>query len=166
MPFDSTDYFRTEPAKVYDKDNPPTRMSEAIRMAVADVEALLDRGFDYNWSQSWFVLPTDRHLLQDHQRTCTTCTAGAVVARITNYEKSVSGFSSFGSPTWESLLRALSDLTQPLHPRPIRGAFECWPEGFGGSPEFETQITPASTDPAAFKRDMLNLADRLEAEGS
>ena len=166
MPFDSTDYYRTEPAKVYDADNPPTRMSEAIRMAVADVEALLDRGFSYDWNQSWFVLPKDRHLLSGHMRVCNTCTAGAIVARVTNYEKSVSGFSGLGSPAWESLLHALSELTQPDRRNPIEMAFNQWPRGFSALPEFEAWITPASEDPTAFKRDMLNLADRLEAEGS
>ena len=164
MAFDSTDYFRTEPAKVYDKDNPPTRMSEAIRMAVADVEALLDHGFTYDWGHADFIPHGSEYDHLGGDKRCTTCTAGAVIARMTNYEKYKTWF-AFGD-AWQSVFGGLSALTQPDRIGSLNEAFEEWPSGFAAAPTFGALITPANTDRHAFKRDMLNLADRLEAEGS
>lgn len=168
MAFDQLDFVPAlPPAPVYDQDNPPTRMSEAIRMAVADVEALLDNGFTYDWYNSWFIVPSDKHLIRLNIRACATCTAGAVVARITGYAESVSGFSGLGhSGAWPHILSALSELTQPDSTCQLDGAFRQWRQGFSAAPKFSVTITEASKNPTAFKRDMLALADRLEAEGS
>lgn len=157
MPFDGkvSDYFETKPAPVYGKDNPPTRMSEAIRMAVADVEAATARGFVWKW---------DRYTSEENG-ICFVCTAGAVAQRLHNFDgNSHSGFIT--SDEWWGIMRALSGLTFPRSKRAVEAAFEEWPEGFFGEPMFKARIVPFSEDPAAFKRDMLALADRLEAEGS
>jgi hypothetical protein len=165
MPFDGkvSDYFETKPAPVYDRDSPPPTMAEAIRMAVADVEALLDRGFQYGWGHPWF-LPEGK--AQKNHKACVTCTAGAVVARMTNYKEAVSGLSYDDvSVEWRQVLRALSDLTLPGSTTGVSDAYGYWPQGFTTKPPRKSVgITPANKDPAAFKRDMLALADRLEAE--
>ncbi len=64
MPFDTTNFDYTKVTPVYDRDNPPKRMSEAIRMAVADVEAQDAAGVEYDYFD------------------CMRCTAGAVCRRI------------------------------------------------------------------------------------
>jgi len=150
MAFDSTDYFRAEPAKVYDKDNPPARMSEAIRMAVADVEAQERAGIEYDWFD------------------CATCTAGAVVRHLGGKR-----WDDFG-PKWEALFECLSFISMSWGGYSLDGDIfsgnerEFWDDaGFGQVPKnVLVTMTPYGANPAAFKRDMLNLADRLEAEGS
>lgn len=157
MAFDSTDYFRTEPAKVYDKDNPPARMSEAIRMAVADVDAQEAAGIEYEWAD------------------CTRCTAGAVVRQLGG-----DSWFCFG-PKWNGIFGVLSTITMgwaEWEGQTIQSLFgfdcdrqsrlEDWAASEFSMPEASVHlvITPYYQDPAAFKRDMLNLADRLEAEGS
>lgn len=145
MPFDGkvSDYFETKPAPVYDRDNPPPTMAEAIRMAVADVEAQERAGVEYQWSD------------------CLRCTAGAVCRRIGlsddwNYFKE--------SSAWGVILRALSGLTIPAGRSGLRGAWQEWPSGFSRKQTDDVHITPFHENPTAFKRDMLALADRLEAE--
>ena len=148
MPFDGkvSDYFETKPAPVYDRDNPPLTMSEAIRMAVADVEAQEQAGIQYDWMD------------------CERCTAGAVVRRMNG-----AGVNDFG-PTWNRVFSALSQLTEPFGLQAgcyLKTTSDAAPELFA-HPYWigEPPLTPYATDPAAFKRDMLALADRLEAEGS
>jgi hypothetical protein len=48
----------------------------------------------------------------------------------------------------------------------LTAAFHAWPGGFRVLPRGNDRITEYNKNPAAFKRDMLELADRLEAEGS
>jgi hypothetical protein len=165
MPFDGkvSDYFETKPAPVYDRDNPPPTMAEAIRMAVADVEAQERAGVQYFWGA------------------CNRCTAGAVVRRVSpDWNKDAPGLPREYAvwmhaptqvpPDWRSILRALSELTAPTSiyigddHNALKYAFRYWPQGFAVEPTFSWSTPGYSIDPAAFKRDMLALADRLEAE--
>ncbi len=153
MPFDGkvSDYFETKPAPVYDRDNPPPTMAEAIRMAVADVEAQDRLGIQYEWID------------------CEVCTAGAVCRRLGADEPGE--WNQFGSK-WEGVLETLSTLTSGWRETCFRSVFfddpvwgTRWRQaGFGRVPDIEFTITRYETNPAAFKRDMLALADRLEAE--
>jgi hypothetical protein len=149
MPFDGkvSDYFETKPAPVYDRDNPPPTMAEAIRMAVADVEAQERAGIQYEW------------------RDCSRCTAGAVVRRMGG-----DSWQDFGK-RWEAVLDCLSLLcaAESVDMRGLFGQSDCfgaqWRNArFGRVPKVSARITPYKTNPTAFKRDMLALADRLEAE--
>jgi hypothetical protein len=159
MPFDATtsDYLKTKPAVQYGRDNPPPTMAEAIRMAVADVEAQERLGIEYIWTE------------------CDVCTAGAVCRRVGLPATSWFAWDrqDYGSG-WKPILNALSALTMPpqefkddpfLAPPGLLSAFEIWPGGFSGDPSFDWTTEGYSANPTAFKRDMLALADRLEAEG-
>ena len=155
MPFDGkvSDYFETKPAPVYDRDNPPPTMAEAIRMAVADVEEATARGYVWKWE--------DTFAERDGQ--CFVCTAGAVVQRLHQFDRKAHIY-MFASK-WDRVLWALSDATLPGNPYAVSDAYGRWPAGFSRKPSFETKITAFNEDPTAFKRDMLALADRLEREG-
>ena len=156
MAFDGKVSDCTKVAPVYDRDNPPTRMSEAIRMAVADVEAQERSGVEYDWDM------------------CEVCTAGAVCRRADLGFWHVLTPASKVPESWQSVLDALSILTAPneYDPDDIQGkpgllsAWGMWPKGFADDPAFEWSTPGYTADPVAFKRDMLALADRLEAEGS
>lgn len=160
MPFDATDYTVVTEPKVYGPDNPPKRMSKAIRMAVADVEALLDRGDRYDWF-CWHYFDQDDTCVDVEDR-CATCTAGAIAARLSEYKTAC--MEDFGFE-WAMIGGALSKLTRPSGAdfAEISGQ---WPAGFSKCTDIDVCIPQANHDPAAFKRDMLALADRLEAEGS
>ena len=152
MPFDGkvSDYFETKPVPVYDRDNPPPTMAEAIRMAVADVEAQERAGVEYVWSD------------------CSRCTAGAVVRRIGGTH-----WHTFGK-TWGGVLSCLSHLTVGHYKTTFEEEFgetkyfgSRWrAANFGRVPNVSFSLTRYDRDPAAFKRDMLALADRLEAEAA
>ena len=160
MAFDATEYLTTD-LPVYDKDNPPERMSQAIRMAVQDVEAMLAAGHRYRWSS-----PSIAHFRSWHAftgvRSCAACTAGAVIYRLNEAQDN---WEAFG-PTWAHIFSALSSLTASGYRRNVAAAFQIWPTGFARRPKPIVHITPANEDFPAFKRDMLALADKLEAEGS
>lgn len=153
MPFDGkpSDYTKLAPPapQEFTRDNPPTRMSDAIVMAVADVEAQERAGVEYDWGE------------------CERCTAGAVCRRI-GLTKNDWGLRVRGP--WASPLIALSHLTMSVRPDSELGsldqAFQVWPEGFSDQPDFDWRTSGYTADPIAFKRDMLALADRLRAEGS
>ncbi|MEL6859280.1 MAG: hypothetical protein AAFO74_12910 [Pseudomonadota bacterium] len=148
MPFDQTNFDYTKVTPVYDKDNPPKRMSEAIRMAVADVEAQEKLGIQYNW---W---------------NCSVCTAGAVVRRMHGDCTGSSDWGKFG-PQWAKVLQALSMLTCPTGPGEEQDTnFLDFREAFGDVPFMTFTLTDYSVSPKKFKAEMLALADRLEAEGS
>lgn len=149
MPFDSTQFDYTKVQPVYDRENPPKRMSEAIRMAVADVEAQERAGIEYDW---W---------------NCAICTAGAVVLRLCG--RVSPDWDEFGRE-WYSVLESLSILT--AQDSQNRGgaalcAYTNSPSLFAVEPErTEEAIADFAESPEQFKTDMLALADRLEAEGS
>lgn len=153
MPFDGkvSDYFETKPVPVYDRDNPPPTMAEAIRMAVADVEAQERLGIQYDWME------------------CERCTAGAVCRRLGAEDRA--DWRQYGQ-TWEGVLDTLSLISMEWTDHSLRAVFcedDHWSgywknAGFGRVPDITFTITPYKKDPAAFKRDMLALADRLEAE--
>lgn len=150
MPFDSTQFDYTKVQPVYDKDNPPKRMSEAIRMAVADVEAQERAGIQYCWTD------------------CKVCTAGAVV-RSRNLEEKFAY--QWEDTAWGQVLGALSQLTEPVGMSEgvtLKVVVRKYKELF--APDFNARdfarLTPYTESPAKFSEDMLALADRLEAEGS
>lgn len=153
MPFDTTNFDYTKVTPIYDKDNPPKRMSEAIRMAVADVEAQVRSGVDYDWLE------------------CDQCTAGAVCRRI-EPEWNNSGehnwyFTTWNIGPWGPVLKALSYLTSPEEMHPLWEAWDEWPDGFNKEPcHLDKSTFVFADDPIEWKADMLALADRLEAEGS
>ena len=157
MPFDTTNFDYTKVTPVYDKDNPPKRMSEAIRMAVADVEAAIAAGFKWDWTN---VFDED-----EDTKVCSVCTAGAVVQRLFDYDRDADHIDMAGDH-WESQLWALSELTAPRYNRNVFHAHREWPAGFAQKPVSHWEITPCNENPEQFKADMLALADRLEAEGS
>lgn len=146
MPFDTSNFDFTKVTPVYDKDNPPERMSEAIRMAVADVEAQELLGIKYEWSD------------------CQVCTAGAVCRR-TGLDPEAWDNLAMSGP-WFDVLNALSEVSYHYTARPVLDAYEKWPEGFSGKPSFEVEISNPDEDLKSFCEEMLALADRLEAEGS
>jgi len=160
MPFDATNYLEVAPAKVYDKDNPPTRMSEAIRMAVADVEAQHRTGIQYEWFS------------------CHVCIAGAVARRVnpdwvfeqdsdevleeTNWYDQPERFDE----AWMQVLHALSRITMPMSLVAPDRAFDYWPSGFAQRPTFDGPMFGYNEPHRKWCSSMLALADRLEAEGS
>jgi hypothetical protein len=157
MPFDGkvSDYFETKPAPVYDRDNPPPTMAEAIRMAVADVEAQEAVGVQYEWAD------------------CARCTGGAVVRRMGGRPSGAAWF-DFGD-RWYGVLQCLSAVSLKWENASMRDSVfrkgsdrdRLWADaGFGVIPDIQISITPYETNPTAFKRDMLALADRLEGEGA
>ena len=145
MPFDGkpSDYTKVAPpAPVFTRDNPPTRMSDAIVMAVADVEAQERAGVEYRFMN------------------CAVCTAGAVMRRMGN--RAPSQWDAFG-PDWNRVLQALSDITLGE----VGWAKREWPEGFSSETAEEAiKVAHPETRPKQWRRDMLALADRLRAEGS
>ena len=142
MPYDVTSYLKTDLPPVYDKDNPPTRMSEAIRMAVADVQVQEAAGIEYAY------------------RDCAYCTAGAVMRRCGAAHPQ--RWEEFG-PHWFHIMRALSSITVGDVDRAV---FD-WPEGFSENTARKfARMTHPDDDLRGWMRDMLALADRLEAEGS
>lgn len=76
-----------------------------------------------------------------------------------------SNWHSFG-PVWNAALKALSDLTCPRIRANCLDAYVRWPEGFAQEPDLSVDIPDARTNWPAHKAAMLELADRLEAEGS
>lgn len=142
MPFDSTNFDYTKVQPVYDRDNPPKRMSEAIRMAVADVEAQDGAGIQYNYMN------------------CAKCTAGSVMRRVGANDPA--DWYCFGH-SWGKLMEALSHITMGN----LVDAYGKWPSGFSSRPEV-TRVSVGDPDYGLeeWSEDMLALADRLEAEGS
>jgi hypothetical protein len=150
MPFDGkvSDYFETKPAPVYDRNNPPPTMAEAIRMAVADVEAQERAGIQYDWND------------------CARCTAGAVVRRI-GLDPEAWNWGKQKGP-WGGVLSCLSSVSIGWDDCELHFAVRNESRAaarFFDVPNLKFSLTPYSADPDAFKRDMLALADRLEAEG-
>lgn len=143
MPFDSTDYLKTDlpPVREYGPDNPPTRMSEAIRMGVADVTAQEAAGIEYRY------------------RDCAVCTAGAVMRRCGATDTDEWGL--WGGD-WHTVMCALSDATVGR----LGLAETVWPQGFASEPPEHVEVTHPDINLAQWKLDMLALADCLEAEGS
>ena len=149
MPFDGkvSDYLETKPAPVYDRDNAPQTMWDAIRLGVRDLEAI-ERTPGYKIDMVWAHVP--------REDACYVCFAGAIMAQTLGVDRAVyETFDSFSSE-WQ---RAF-DLLDGLRSGSIRFHL------FGDAREAQRikHFTPYETDPAAFKRDMLALADRLEAE--
>ena len=143
MPFDSTAYLKTDlpPVREYGPDNPPTRMSEAIRMGVRDVSLQEAAGIEYAWGS------------------CAVCTGGAVMRRCG--ARDTGNWDQWGS-NWACILRALSSASLGA----LNLSYEYWPEGFASEPPERVEVASPSLDLAQWKLDMLALADRLEAEGS
>ena len=140
----------TKQAPVYDKDNPPETLSEAIRMAAADVEAMDRAGRPYAWAD------------------CCACTAGAVVRRLKGAELEWGAleWAEFGY-RWLEVLEALSELTCP-EPTPVRlssQTFDKVREAFGPSPDISFTIPHYQDGPDEWKANLLHLADRLERRG-
>lgn len=163
MPFDATNFDYTKVTPQFTKDNPPKRMSEAIRMAVADVEALLARGFGYEWTTPNLFAVTIKH----PDGACVTCTAGAVAARMYGYDQdNWLLWQQFGEE-WDSILNSLSELTHAASTEKLSEARQYWPEGFGS--EIGSDFDLPDLNEKGFdnwSKALLALADRLEAEGS
>jgi len=152
------DYTKVKaPQKVYDRDNPPTRMSEAIRMAVADLEAV-EADPRYKVNMKTYHNPVGQ--------TCYVCFAGAVMSATLNAdpEDYLVHTAEWGAK-WQAVLYFLNEVRLGE----VRAAKRAWLTGEDqtlarrGTP---ADVTLYEDNPAAFKRDMLALADRLEAEGS
>lgn len=145
-------YLEALPApKVYDKDNPPKTMSEAIRMAVADIEVIEGlQGFEFELSV--FHEPKGSDI-------CYVCAAGSVMARLNGYENEKLKTISFGFE-WYAILQALSEIAFSLP----QEAYKRWPQGFKSRPPIARFADP-NRNLQGFKREVLAYADRLEAEG-
>lgn len=155
MPFDGKVSDYTKVAPVFDRDNPPTRMSDAIRMAVADVTRAEAVGLEIN--MAWCFEDTD----EETRTLCTVCAAGAVmVCSLGSAGDSAVG--TWGSD-WSDILISISAIA---YHHDLLMAYGSWPEGFSVRPDFSWSGTSYKTNPIAFKRDMLALADRLQGEGS
>ncbi|MEM6900321.1 MAG: hypothetical protein AAF583_11170 [Pseudomonadota bacterium] len=157
MAFDGSEYLKAKPAQVYDKDNPPKRMSEAIRMAVADMIAV------ESLPNYKIAFPVHWHAPQ-RDGTCVVCLAGCVMSQTLKADASehVWWDSERYSGKWPLIFQALNSVRQGYLPIAQRD----WPQGFSREQQNFIGLTRYENDPAAFKRDMLALADRLEAEGS
>ena len=164
MPFDGNPQDYTRVAPVYDRDNPPTRMSEAIRMAVADLTAIEKTpGYEIDMSV-W-------HAKEDGA--CHVCFAGSVMANTLHLPKEEvhvlwwNAVDCFG-PRWQSVFMALNCVREGL----VELAHKCWAGDLIDQKDAPVNVGKRepvysyNEDPVAFKRDMLALADRLEAEGS
>ena len=159
MAFDELNYLNTLPAsqigapkRVYDRDNPPPSLSEAIRMAVLDIEAQDAAGIAYEWMR------------------CERCTAGAVCRAKGMHD--LSAWDEFGD-RWFSILQILSDLTDPTNEGTLGEGVrqEYWiSAGFGKFPqalEFSgLYYSGCPSDFPEFKKSMLAFADQLEAEAA
>ena len=164
MPFDGkvSDYTKVAPPapQEFTRDNPPTRMSDAIRMAVADME-VIERTPGYK-----IAFPVAWH--EPHGEYCRVCFAGCVMARTLGAKPNQSVWfddPEIGGPDrkWMNIFQALDAIRSGF----VGVARVRWPDGFSGVlPAQNWTVTDYSADPIAFKRDMLALADRLQAEGS
>lgn len=153
MPFDSTQFDYTKVQPVYDRDNPPKRMSEAIRMAVADLEAV-EKLPQYRIDMGAWHEPAPDGL-------CEVCFAGAVMARTHKLpqHRYSSGFDIAGWD-WNCVFDALNELR--------KGGVASAAQSMGVKiPSFhKMDVTSYDENPEQFKADMLRTASFLEAEGS
>ena len=164
MAFDGNPHDYTKvasPPKVYDRDNPPKTMSEAIRMAVADVELMLSKGFGYEWTKPNLMVGVEP------MNECLACTAGAIVAREHNYDGTHTFWVGDMKSEWTRALNALSTLTQSHNSEGLYKAHRYWPNGFPITPsaKFKCPDLNEAGFPA-WSESLLDLADRLEAEAS
>lgn len=160
MAFDGNvqDYTKVTPPAVYDNDNPPPTIGEAIRMAVADVRLLLDKGFKYDWMEADLCSIFGR---------CATCTAGAVVARANDYSGATVSWLEETDSDWNCTLNALSLLTQPGNYDSVADAQAYWPEGFPTNTRIKfacPDLNEVGFD--AWSSALLDLADRFDAEAA
>lgn len=159
MPFDSTQFDYTKVQPVYDKDNPPKRMSEAIRMAVADLRKV-EASPDHTVRMIYFHAPKIGDLEQ-----CAVCFAGAVMAKRLGADPDDELYEDSFGGAWKKVFTFLDALRSGY----MTGARDSWATGtmtqVDDRPN-ELGITFYESDPLQFKADMLALADRLEAEGS
>jgi hypothetical protein len=160
MAFDGRIADYTKVAPVFDKENPPTRMSDAIRMAVADMEVIEQTpGYQIAFPVVWH---------EPYGEYCRVCFAGCVMARTLGAKPNQSVWfddREIGGPDrkWMGVFQALDAIRNGS----VGVARSWWPEGFNGVlPVQNWPVADYTADPIGFKRDMLALADRLQAEGS
>ena len=163
MPFDGNkaDYVnalaqpKRGPARVYDQDNPPPTMAEALRMAAKDMEAMFAQGIGYNWD-----ICTLRQARMEGA--CGPCTAGAVILRMAGPDHYC--WDSF-IDQWVEVLMALSDISaiSPNHSKiNIESARLKWPQGFPPNAPRHFPIRNAAEDPQGAIDDMFACADMLD----
>lgn len=161
MPFDTTNFDFTKVTPVYDKDNPPKRMSEAIRMAVADAEKIMLR------DEYVFELESYHHPVAGK---CEVCLAGAVMVDKFDLDRKLSiapaDFWADGEETWAQIFLALDQIRLGC----LISAYHKWKDGFSAPPHnryaHTTWTGDATENFSTFKADMLRIADALQAEGS
>ncbi len=153
MPFDSTSFDYTKVAPTYDKNNPPKRMSEAIRMALLDLEAA-ERLPKYRINMTAWHEPAGDGV-------CEVCLAGSVMALTCQVSPNELHTGNLvAGLRWNRVFDALNQLRL--------GDVRC-AAFYMNVPKpsfFNATITDYGENPDQFKADMLALADRLEAEGS
>ncbi|MEO0449071.1 MAG: HNH endonuclease signature motif containing protein [Pseudomonadota bacterium] len=143
----------------YDKNNPPKRMSEAIRMAVADLcaaEASPHYRVDMEeWHVSW-------------GKVCHVCFAGSVMSQRLEmpFDRHVRNDWCPVVPELNSWLHVFQFLNC-IRQGELETAKLAWLGERPGPIEYnDLEVTQYEDDSEQFKADMLALADRLEAEGS
>ena len=143
-----SDYSKVQaPAKVYDKNNPPEKLSEAVRLAVIDVAAMVESGAKYDWFD------------------CAVCTAGAVCRAMGDPE----GWQTRWDDTpWEKHLDALSNMTSG-DPDSIADALRSHPDtachNWGHLRNRGHLLRYDTQEPKMWAANMKAIADELEALG-
>ena len=148
MAFDGNphDYTRVaSPPKVYDRNNPPKTMSEAIRMAVGDLTGVSAAKVGFDWFD------------------CCKCLAGLALSGAgLGSEK----WDAYGEE-WGNILQALSDLSNPCNNETLSDAYYVWPAGFSHAPSFRNHMVDYREHGMdAYFESLRDVADRLEAEAS
>ena len=152
MPFDGkvSDYFETKPAPVYGPDHAPQTMWDAIRLGVRDLEATeRTPGYVIDMDYAHEVLGG----------VCAVCFAGSVMARTLNADPRKDHYWHSFPRAWHKTFDLLDNLRNGQIWLSDFVAFGIYHE------DMDVTEERYETNPTAFKRDMLALADRLEREG-
>ena len=155
MPFDSTQFDYTKVQPVYDKDNPPKRMSEALRLAVSDlVEA----------EQSPIHVVNMEYFHTQLDGFCHVCFAGSVIASTLEADPTTNTDERRFGYEWRQVFMFLDAVRDGDIEEAKRRFHGGGSDYYGGKNTLG--ITKYHEDPDQFKTDMLDLADLLESEGN
>lgn len=134
--------------------------SELIRLAIHDLEVVESKPNEYSVNMNhWHRVNT---ININGNKICTVCLAGAVMA------------TTFHCPS--NVTKVPSDNDIPEESRSYLYALNCFQAGFistgldrldmkDAAQIDDAKITPNKLNPQIFKKDMLNLADKLQEKG-
>lgn len=160
-----SDYTKVTPAadaQVFDLNNPPKRLSDAINLALDDLELT-------EASEGYFIDMSDWHApffsdTSTHKAGCYVCFAGAVMAQRLDADPTRDiGPGRYGATGWEDVLHALNHAragyirtANAFMKNELMPATDCQPEGW----------VCYEDDPAAFKVQMREVAANLAKAGN